>query len=318
MPPVIPNVTITRELPKGDLCNLYEGTYEGASVIVKVAANKADNDLVQTETRMLRRLYPPTASDTKFYRYLSKLLASGTMAGGLAYNILAKAVDTEARTGSAEYVSMADVIRAYPQGIDYRDMAWMFKRALVVLGWVHQKNIVHGNITPPHILVHPIGHGGKIIDWSYAVLLKEDPKAPKPVKKAAERPTAWARLMDEDDETHIILEEEPAGPGHIKAITPEYGLYYPPEVTAKRIPSPATDLYMLAKCIVALLGGHPLTNQMPTEVPRQVRELLEECLVEDPACRHGDAWDLHDRFDAILTRLVGKPVYRPFAMPPAV
>ena len=312
MPLTIPEVvTLVHELPKGDLCEVYEATMEnGARVIVKVALDKANNDLVQTEARMLRRLFPPNAAEEKFYRYFPRIITSGTVLDK-AYSIVSLALDTKVKEGGPEYISLATVIRLFPNGIDYRDAAWMFKRALEGLGWAHRKNVVHGNLTPVHILVHPIGHGAKLIDWSYAVLLKPDPVTPKPAVKE-ERLTVWERLMNDEDEMETILESEPDGPGHIKAITPAYIGYYPPEVMAKRVPTPATDLYTLAKTFVAVLGGNPATNFIPSEVPRHVRELLDEMLLDDPVRRLQDAWATHDRFDALLERLVGKPVYRPF------
>ena len=312
----IPGVTIVRALPNGDLCAIYEGTLDGERVIVKVSSDKANNDLVQTDARMLRRLCPPTAPDTGRFRYLSRCLTSG-MTGDRAYNVLALALDHGVKEGGPEYVSLAEVLGAFPSGLDYRDVVWMWKRALVALGWAHNKsNIIHGNVTPPHILVHPLGHGAKLIDWSYSVVLKAEDVAKVPhVKKPGDRPTAWQRLLDDEDEAQVILEDEPQSPSHIKAITPAYGVYYPPEVMAKKTPTPATDIYMLGKCVTALLGGNTTTNWVPTEVPRQLREVLTQMVEEDPTKRYQHAWDIHDRLDAVLKQLVGDPVYRPLVMP---
>ena len=313
--PKIDAIHFDQELPPGDLCQIFAGTHGTTPVIVKVARDKGNNDLVQAETRMIRRLYPPGTRDEKFYRYLSRPVLGG-VAGGLAYNVVERAQDSSGTAGSPDYVSLAQIIEAYPGGIDFRDAAWMFKRALVVLGWVHRKNVVHGNVTPPHLLVHPLGHGGKLIDWSYAVVVKPDPKAKPDTRhpKPEARPTAWARLLDEEDETASILEEEP-GLAYIRAITPKYGSSYPQEVMTKQPPTAATDIYMLAHTFVRVLGGGPISNTVPSSVPRAIRELLEECLREEPARRPQDAWLLHDRFDEALRRLVGDPVYRPFTMP---
>jgi len=46
-----------------------------------------------------------------------------------------------------------------------------------------------------------------------------------------------------------------------------------------------------------------------------VRNFLRSCLLTSPARRPDDAWDLHDELDEVLRRLVGRPTYRPLAMP---
>jgi hypothetical protein len=54
---------------------------------------------------------------------------------------------------------------------------------------------------------------------------------------------------------------------------------------------------------------------MPSAVPRLVQAFLCGCLLPAPARRPQDAWALHDEFGDLLERLVGKPKFRPFAMP---
>ena len=54
---------------------------------------------------------------------------------------------------------------------------------------------------------------------------------------------------------------------------------------------------------------------MPDSVPPQFRAFLGSCLIEAQARRPDDAWALHEELDELLQRLVGKPRYRPLAMP---
>jgi serine/threonine protein kinase len=287
-------VVVGKQFAQGDLCDVHHCTYskpedepDDASkgkdrweVIMggdsgpkdlqgalKVVRGVGDNDLASNEARVLGHLYPPEAKDEKFYRYLPRLLGAVEHEGR----------QTNVFTFLEDYVSMAAVLEAYPNGIDYRDLAWMFKRLLVAIGFAHSRGVVHGAVLPPHVMIHPTGHGAKLIDWSYAV--------------------------KSEDKTSI------------RAYPAPWRAYYAPEVFAKQLPTAATDIYMAAKCCVALLGGSLSNNELPASVPDEVQSLLAECLVEAPSQRPQDAWDLHERFDGLLRKLVGKPKYRPFQLP---
>ena len=239
------------------------------AAVIKVARLEADNDLIEAEAKALRHL--GRHREGQFHLYLAEPLVDSFTLRGRAANVLPF-------LGGFGFHTLAEVHLAYADGIDYRDFAWMFKRALVVLGWAHHKGLIHGSVIPPHIFVHPTGHGAKLIDWCYSVPYE--------------------------------------GKTSIKAISGPYRAFVPPEVFAKRFPLPSTDLYMLAKCGVVLLGGNVETNEMPDSVPAEVQDMLHACLVESPSARPLDAWGLHDRFDKILQKLVGRPRYRPFSLSP--
>lgn len=228
--------------------------------VVKVCRNVGDADLAKNEVAVLDDLYPPEQTDEKFYRYLVKPLAREPY-------LVMPYLD--------EYVTVEEVIKAFPGGLDFRDVTWMFKRLLIGLGFVHNRKVIHGAVVPPHVMIHPTEHGAKLIDWSYAVRRNTTIKA---------YPAVWRA-------------------------------YYPPEVFDKRFPTAATDIYMAAKIAVALLGGSIETNELPKEVPAEVAGLLRSCLGELPSSRPQDAWELHDEFDGIIQKLVGKPKYRKLKMP---
>lgn len=283
-------LTIRGKVGEGDLCTLYEGSIllpptESAaptggtrfsrildddddppetSILLKVCKNELDNDLVQGEVSSLGTLYPEGTVEEKFYRYLPRSFGGFNLDG----------FQTSIITRYTGYLTLAEIIKAYPAGIDYRDMAWMFRRALEVLGFVHGKGFVHGAILPPHILVHPVQHGARLIDWSYAVTS-----------------------------------------GRIRAMCADYEDLYAPEIFDRQDAKWATDIYMLAKCMVALLGGDPKTNAMKDEVPKPVQDLLLQCLDPAPTMRLTNAWDIHEVFDKILEDLTGRPRYREFKMP---
>lgn len=69
-----------------------------------------------------------------------------------------------------DFYSLKQVLARYPSGIDPRDMAWMFRRLLVVLGFAYEQQFVHGAIVPDHVMIHPEMHGLVLVDWCYSTM----------------------------------------------------------------------------------------------------------------------------------------------------
>jgi len=262
-------IIVTDVAFSGDICDIYRCTIDGQDLAFKIAHNASVNDLAENESKVLEKLFPAKAKEEKFFRYFPQLLDSFVLKNGKSnrrVNVMPM---------YSEYRSMNDIIRAFPKGIDFRDMVWMFKRTLVGLGYAHREGFVHGAVIPPHVLVHPIGHGAKIIDWCYSV----------------------------------------TGKGRIKAISPDYKLYYAPEIFKKENVSGATDIYMAAKCAISIIGGNVEDNSMPDSVPQQIQNFLKGCLFASQSKRPNDAWEVHDEFNELLKKVVGKSKYRPFTIP---
>jgi len=242
---------------------------KGAPDILKMARVAGDNDLLVAEHKSITRLLEKDAGN--FHQYLPQsLVAEPIYLRGRAANVLPKI---------SGHIAIADIIKAFPNGIDFRDMAWMFKRSLVLLCYAHHQLIIHGAVFPPHILVHPTGHGAKLIDWCYSVGLGSKTS--------------------------------------IKAYPSDWVTYVAPEVLEKHFPTAATDIYSLAMTIIRLVGGDVKTLEFPDSVPTEIQELLQRCTQAKPSERPQNAWVLHDEFDKILRQLVGEPAYRRFVMPNA-
>lgn len=270
--------TVGDAIGHGDLATIYHATsaaFAGAELALKLADHPGDNDLLEHEAKILAALYPkPTTTKPKGgLRFISPLLDTFILRGGKTHrrvNVTGRAI---------EHVSLAEIMSAYPRGLDFRDVVWIFKRTLYALWFVHGKGVVHGAVLPPHVLVHPTGHGAKLIDWCYAVPEWRD------------------------------------GKQHVRAISKPYFDHYPPEILTRKPPSPATDIYMASKCAVTLLGGHAATGVLPSTVPDPIKAFLQGCMLTAQSKRPHDAGALHEEFDELLLRLVGKPTYRPLAMP---
>jgi hypothetical protein len=254
---------------RGDLADLYPATANGARVLLKIARDPRSDDLMQAEMDALAAIEGALAGQAvhaHFPTFVERAQIRDGAGVQRRLHVLAYEHDT---------VSLVQVLRAYPRGLDTPDAAWMFNRLLAALALTHAQGLVHGAVLLPHLLIQPQEHNGVLIDWCYSVSTGEP----------------------------------------IRAISPQYRDDYPPEVLAKHAATPATDLFMAARCMVRLLGGSGELGSLPERVPKPVRALLASCLIPAPARRASDAWQLLDDFRAVLAELYGPPRFRPFAMP---
>jgi hypothetical protein len=170
---------------------------------------------------------------------------------------------------------LADVLRSLPLGLEPADAAWVFNRILAALAVAHDLGLVHGAVLPEHVLIRPADHNGVLIDWCYSVPVGEP----------------------------------------LRALVAHRSADYPPEVQARRPVTPATDIYMAARCMARLLGGTGDAASLPARVPAPLRALLAACLIPAPRRRPTDTWQLFDDLQSILRTWYGPPVFRPFPLP---
>lgn len=180
------------------------------------------------------------------------------------------------------FYNLEELKRSFASGLDPLHAVWIWRRLLAALGFAHENHVVHGAVLPVHVLVMPERHGVVLADWCYASTAQDD--------------------------------VYPA----IKAVADTYRSWYPVEVLQKQAPSPATDLAMAARSMIYLMGGDPLTGNLPTAVPKQLRAFFRGCLQPKQAWRPDNAWLLLQEFDELLEEM-GKPYYprrfRPLVMP---
>ena len=253
----------------GELCDLFPAEADGGPVLLKAVRNPHNNDLLQAEARALRSIERSLAGQrvrAHFPTLVEHVQLSDASGARRQVNVL------RAEPGT---VSLSDVIRAYPAGLHPADAAWMFNRVLAALAVTHTLGLVHGAVTPAHMLVRPSDHNGILVGW------------------CASGPIGTP----------------------LKLRSPAYAADYPPEVAARQPATPATDLYMAAACMVRLLGGDPAGSTLPRSVPRPLANLLRACLLPAPQRRPSDAWAVFDDVHTLLGELYGPPQFRPFAMP---
>ena len=251
----------------GDICDVYTAYYvpngkPAKRALVKLARDNRDADLLRAEMSALKYFSDQSGpDDAHFKKYLPRPLESAMVSvggGARPANILSLTKDS---------YTLAEIMAAHPDGIHPADMAWMWRRVLEILSWVHAHKKVHGAILPCHILLNPEIHGGRLIDWCYSV----------------------------------------ESGNHIKAVIPAYESLYPPEVMDKQPATSATDLYMLARCMKALLGVQ--------QVPDRISRILDACLIVRQAVRFANPWEVYSLLDKALRAEYGSPSFRPFTMP---
>ncbi|HEX5541535.1 MAG TPA: serine/threonine protein kinase [Micromonospora sp.] len=225
----------------GDLADLYD---VGDARLLKLPRNPANNDLMAREAAALRLI--ADRGDPRFLPYVPRLVDSfrhrDTATGAQRQiNVLAAAPGLH---------SLVEVHRAYPDGLDGRDVAWMWRRLLVALGLAHRAGVVHGAVLPEHVLIEPADHGVVLIDWCYSVI---------------------------------------DGTDTVPALVPTYTDWYPAEIPAKQTPAPGTDIAMAARCMTYLMGERapralrdfaagcalPSLRARPDDAWRLLRELDE-------------------------------------------
>lgn len=141
----------------GELCDLYPATYmeDGEIKRVILKTSRDDEAAVMKEAVLLSALRRDV--EPRFLPYFPRLIEV-VDDGEHSINVL------EYLEG---FYTLQQVKDRYPNGLDPKDMAWMFRRLLVALGAAHNTTILHGAVEENHVMIHPEQHGLVLIDWCY-------------------------------------------------------------------------------------------------------------------------------------------------------
>ncbi|CCH31688.1 adenylate cyclase [Actinosynnema sp. NPDC047251] len=151
----------------GSVANVYR---TDGPPVVKIVRNPAMNPLLRAEWDALRVLRRFTDEHDWLRPYYPRLVDTGdALRGERAFTVLEPLVDG--------FVTLADVKRAFPGGLDGRDYAWMHRRLLRAVAGAHRNGVVHGAIVSDNVLVHPEQHGIVLAGWTFAVSDGQPPLA---------------------------------------------------------------------------------------------------------------------------------------------
>jgi hypothetical protein len=155
-------------LGSGTTADVYAGMLGADPVVIKLARRASDNARLDHEAKIL----PVARGATEIAAHFPHLLHA-MRSGPRRLNVFA-GVAALRRLTSAEAV-----VAAFPDGIDPKDMVWMWKRHLGALGGAHHGGVVHGAVTPDHVLLDLADHNGVLVGWSGAGLTGTKPAGPR-------------------------------------------------------------------------------------------------------------------------------------------
>lgn len=145
-------------IARGELTSVFAARDpDGAEVALKIASDRADNDLLLNEARVLERLH---GAEHGARRHLPRLLDQFKTSDGRVGNVLDR----------LDGLDLAAVRERLPEGVPARHLVWILRRCLATLGWAHARGVLHGNVDPAHILVRPHDHMVWVVDWCYGVV----------------------------------------------------------------------------------------------------------------------------------------------------
>jgi hypothetical protein len=141
------------------LAATYDAGYKVAHITLP--HSPADNDLMLEWAHNLKQAFAKV--DDQYKPYLPQMLES--------FKIHNKGVTLQAVSYSLPegMFSLREVKEDYPEGLDAKDVAWMFRRVLIALGNTHDAGFVHGGINLDSVLIHPEFHGVILTNWQYSV-----------------------------------------------------------------------------------------------------------------------------------------------------
>lgn len=270
VPMVIGSYKVNRKPIIGDVCDLY--AVDGKDLLVKVARSNDDNDLLRAEASALKILNK--GIDGPVRKGVPELKEQFQLDGTWKReaNII---------TSFPGFVSAVDVHKKIT--IDAKTAVWMFKRILVMLGWVHHLNLVHGAILPPHVLFYPDNDE----NLPYALPGKERFKDDR---KHSIRLIDWCYSVNYKDRTRL------------SSWVPAWKDHYAPELIDKSFIGPASDIYMAARLIWGMCG--PL--------PKSLESVLTKCLDSDHEKRYQKTSDVFEDWKKAATTEFGSPKWHDF------
>ena len=139
---------IYKNVASEDICDIYEGTCDEKVILLKVAINEEDNDLVENEFKVTREL-----EHNSILKPIKKLKINNRSA--IIYE-------------KPNALNIIDFKKAYGP-ISGSHVSWILERLLSVIGYLHSNKIVHGNIKEETVLIDAENHNVLLSDYSLCI-----------------------------------------------------------------------------------------------------------------------------------------------------
>ena len=267
---------VLERIALGSIASIYRCRFEAdrkpQEGIFKIARDARTNDLIVNEAEILRRLHA-AGVDERFAPFLPRVEESFRHGDeGRQANILS----FHHEIGSIDELYTLEEVKAYHRsGLDSRDMAWIWRRLLNVLGFLHTSSLIHGAVLPMHVLIEPNEHKLLLIDFCCAVHDAQARRKP------------------------------------LTIIASGYDKWYPPEIRGRQPPTAAIDLSMAARSMIDVTGGNAERAEFSPATESALAAYFRRCLNGVNV----DAWKLLEDFDRLIEALWGPRKFRPLKLP---
>lgn len=173
---------------RGDLADIIPVTFgvPERPGIVKIARSQKDRDLMQAEVAAIKAITEP--DDVRRIFVPERVESFFIKIAGKSHAAIAYTWPHDGYTAS-DWWSIAELRKSLVNGVQPRDVAWIARRLFVALSLVADRDYVHGNITPKHVLVQPEQHGLMLVGWAGASKIGENARIISPDERYAYPPS---------------------------------------------------------------------------------------------------------------------------------
>ena len=180
---------VGQRIAVGSRCVVYRCRVGHGEGTFKLARDAVSNGAVAREAEALRHLHAadPAGRHTPFVPTVVESFGYFAHDGASPRHANVLRLHPDVRSPADDLYTLAEVRAAYPAGLDARDMAWIWRRLLTVLGFAHQSGVSHGAVLPVHVLIGPADHKLVLIDWCAAAVPGRVPLPVPPAVPAAYR-----------------------------------------------------------------------------------------------------------------------------------
>lgn len=210
--------TFYKYLCSEDVCDVYEGICDDEVIVMRIVMDEDDNKLINHEEEVLRNLDHYSLPKIK-----TKLKINNKDA--LIFN-------------KDNYLTIRDIKRYY-ENINGEHICWILERLLSLIGYLHSKKIVHGNIKEENVLIDIENHNVLIKDYTLCIT-----------------------DADKIDSKYKIIND----------------YYTPSYINDKSRVLPSVDIYAVGLVAVNLLGGDIERIALPISVDIKVRTFIRKLL----------------------------------------
>ena len=203
-------------LGKGDIADIY---LDGRNV---KKVSRGDNDLIEWEADVLKILNAQPDYETGAQFYVPRLVSLSYDDNDMAVNTITYSEDVSPE----ELFSLKQLAVAYDFAPPIKALGWIWRRVLAALSLGHRIGVIHGAVTPDHIMLKPgiageKQHRGFVIDWA---------------------------MSARNDSAVLVL-------------STDWSDLYPPEALRKLPATPAFDAYVAAKSMLWAFHNMPRPMQ---------------------------------------------------------